>query len=538
MQPEKRKRLEETLAVAQRAQANPAWWMERCCGWGLWDKQREISQALVDHDRVAVPAAFGVGKSHLVARLALWWITNFYPSKVITTAPTARQVKQILWSQIRKAHGDSNLKLGGHLLTQELHMGDEWYAVGFTTEEDSPDKFTGYHSPHLLLIFDQAAGIGREIWRAAKTLMIGDHCKWIAISNCTDPNSAMADICIPDRKSEFGDQWKKIKITAHDSPNVIQRREVIPGMVGYKWLQEQRRSLKPTDPLYRIMVEAEFVEESMMTILTGTEISSILEADYKPDYQDIEIGLDVADEGGDSSIWAVRAGTRLLYLDQVHGLDPMQVVAKTEEVVEKVQKITGSEVNNINVDRIGIGDGVQSRLGELGYPVTPVNVSRKAQDEDQFLNIRAELAWSIRKLTEQKKISLKPLISTPDQLINDMEEELTMRYKLVPASGKIQLEKKEKTRQRIRRSPDIWDAIMLAFGDAEPAAAISSLDSRPEPIKFEKKDNYTLEEWMAMAAGEKVAREQKDEEYREPVAVGVDADHPFLLGADEESDGW
>jgi len=40
------------------------------------------------------------GKSTLLAWLVLWFISTHFPCKVGTTAPTERQLKDILWTEI------------------------------------------------------------------------------------------------------------------------------------------------------------------------------------------------------------------------------------------------------------------------------------------------------------------------------------------------------------------------------------------------------------------------------------------------------
>lgn len=54
--------------------------------------------------------------THLAARIALWFLCSFKPSKVITTAPTLRQVKDLLWSELRNAHKKAIIPIGGELL--------------------------------------------------------------------------------------------------------------------------------------------------------------------------------------------------------------------------------------------------------------------------------------------------------------------------------------------------------------------------------------------------------------------------------------
>lgn len=481
--------------IFRRAQIDPVWWMQNGCGWKLWEKQQEIARALVDHKRVAVPASFGVGKTWVSAAIALWWLFNHYPSKVITTAPTARQVKDLLWSEIRTLHKKSKRRLGGDPLKLQLTLEDEWFATGFSTDEENIDKFTGYHSPYLLLIFDQAAGIPRSLWRAAEGLVIGTNCRWLAISNTTDPGSAMADICIPGRKSEFGD-WHIIKINAYDSPNIKAGRDIIPGIIGHNWLNERRKVWRVTDPLWRIFVEAEFVEETSMTVLLNEQIAKILRTDTlpEPDFGDIHISIDVADEGEDSTVWCVRAGTRVLFYEQVYGNNTMEIVDKTVEIIHRVEEQTKSAVLSIKVDSIGVGAGVVARLGQLGFPAIPINVSRLPDDADRkerFLNLRAAMAWNLRDLADADQIHLHPYYDTPDKYMQDLEEELTLRYRILPQTGKIQLEPKKITKKRLRRSPDFWDATMLCFGDAESEFEVSVVQMR-QGEKEPEQDQYTL----------------------------------------------
>ena len=96
-----------------RSREDPVFFIEQVLGSQLWSKQKEICYAVRDHERVAVPASFGVGKTYLAARLALWFLFGFREAKVVSTAPTLRQVKDLLWAEIRHAYQKSHVKLGG-----------------------------------------------------------------------------------------------------------------------------------------------------------------------------------------------------------------------------------------------------------------------------------------------------------------------------------------------------------------------------------------------------------------------------------------
>ena len=494
---------------------DPTQWMEEGCGWKLWDKQREIARAVFNHERVAVPAAFGVGKTYVAARIALAFLYNNYPAKVITTAPTARQVTDLLWSEVRTAHKKSIRRLPRDPLKTRLELDEDWYMVGFTTGDEEIDKFTGYHSSNVLVIFDQACGISRTMWEAAEGLMTSNNCHWLAISNTTDDQSAMADICISDRKHSFGD-WEIIHIPAQISPNVVAGKDLYHGLISHKWLEKKRKVWSIEDPLWQIFVEAQFVSASAMTILTHTMIKELFSRRLKPDFKRIEIGLDVADEGVDSTVWFVHAGGRLLFIERVTGNDPMQVVKATTKLWKKVKKLTGHVPIDIKIDNIGIGRGVETRLIELGYPVTGINVAMSPDDTEQFLNSRAEIAWGVRSLAEARKLSFIPYYSTPDEYIDSLREELGIRYQF-SSTGKIQLEPKDKIRKRMKRSPDYWDAMMLGVCDESSAVRISLLGN--ESTSEEEKDTDAN-------------KDKKDDKYKEDMdkmtGKVIDLDKDFV----------
>jgi hypothetical protein len=82
-----------------------------------WSKQVEILESLRDNKRTAVPACHAPGKSHIAARAIAWWVAVHPPDsvRVVTTANTFRQVRNILWPHIRRVVAANNLP--GEVLT-------------------------------------------------------------------------------------------------------------------------------------------------------------------------------------------------------------------------------------------------------------------------------------------------------------------------------------------------------------------------------------------------------------------------------------
>src|SRR5207302_1651920 len=84
----------------------PAAYAREVMGLTPWHKQIEIAEKLRRPPyRVLVASSHSVGKTWTGAWLTNWWYDTRDPSAVITTAPTARDVCDLLWREIRLQRG-------------------------------------------------------------------------------------------------------------------------------------------------------------------------------------------------------------------------------------------------------------------------------------------------------------------------------------------------------------------------------------------------------------------------------------------------
>ena len=221
----------------------------------LWFKMREMADSMRDNERTAVGAGHGVSKTYTLGRLALTFLATHCPSTVVTTAPTGTQVKDLLWREIRDCHANAKVPIGGKLTTTMLDMqhetGRRWFATGFSTKPDTVTKeataFQGYHNEALLIIFDEAAGILPEIWRAAEHIG-APHKRFVAIGNPTAGTGEFAE-------SLTDPTYNYINIAVTDTPNFKQGKEVIPGLYGRQYEERIRTKYGPDSDEYRVRVK-------------------------------------------------------------------------------------------------------------------------------------------------------------------------------------------------------------------------------------------------------------------------------------------
>jgi hypothetical protein len=238
----------------------------------VWSKMREIAEAVRDNQFTAIKAGHGVSKTYTMARLALWFLLTHYPATVITTAPTYNQVEEILWRELRDAYGNAKVPLGGNLTHTKLEFGDKWFALGLSTRIDTvtseATRFQGFHNENMMVIFDEAAGVMKEIWRAAQHLLTAGNFRFVAIGN---PVEQFGDFmaCFKDPK------YAKITISVKDTPNFKEGREIIPGVSGRDYEERIRLQYGEDSDQYRIRILGEPPTQSMGAIY-GREIAEVL----------------------------------------------------------------------------------------------------------------------------------------------------------------------------------------------------------------------------------------------------------------------
>ena len=163
------------------------------------------------------------------------------------------------------------------------------------------------------------------------------------------------------------------------------------------------------------------------------------------------IGVDVARFGDDRTVIVERQGHKVLGIYKYAKLDTM----KTAGLV--ADRISAFNPVSVFIDGVGVGGGVVDRLTQLGHTIIEVNGGASANDEDRWYNKRAECWGRMRDW----------LAHRGDIPANETELEFDLigpSYTYDP-KNRVQLEKKEKMKERGLASPDIGDALALTFAE-------------------------------------------------------------------------
>lgn len=471
---------------------HPTEFCEKVLGSSLWNTQSNIIEALVEHDRVTARSSHAIGKSFIGSEIVLWFLNCHVPSTVVTTAPTARQVRDILWREINAQYNNSKYSLGGRILTQQLIMNREkWFAIGYTTEEHDTDKFQGFHNENILVLIDEACGVGDNIYEAVEGLLSsGKKTKLVLIGNPTNEATRFGD-------SFKSTLYKPFHISAFDTPNFTQFgitlddikantwKEKItedlprPYLVSPKWVSDRYMEWGENNPLFQVRVLGIFPTESIDTLIPLYWVERANSFNFEPSGKKI-LALDVARTGEDEIVATIRHGAVVYPQIIWFHKDTMETVGRMMNIIRE------NSPDIVNIDGIGVGGGVVDRLREIqnsgtlgNVNINDVNVGMTANQSDRFMNVRAEIYWKLRESLEKAQIQL-PI----DSVLSS--ELCTFKY-MYTSKGQLKLEPKEDTKQRLGKSPDRSDSLALTFYDTMPIAVAGDLSSiyatKPMPVQ-------------------------------------------------------
>ena len=412
-------------------------------------------ESVRDNRRTAVHSCHAIGKSFIAAQIVAWWVDSHPPGEavVVTSAPTARQVRAILWKEINRVQARG---LAGRTNQTSWYIDapngkEEKVAFGMKPSDTDPAAFQGIHAPYVLIIFDEACGIpggdgkSHSLWEAADSLIANDDSRFLAIGNPDDPNSEFATSCKP------GSGWGVIGIGYSDTPNFTGEKipeSLRPLLIGELYVEEKRKKWGEKNPLFVSKILGKFPESTADGLIPMSWIRAAQARELKP-IGPSELGVDVG-AGGDKNVVAHREGpvVRIIRKDQ----EPDTMVSCGNLLAD----LKETEAEIAKVDYIGIGRGMVDRAIEQGKPVIGVNVAQSARDSESYINLRAEGYWGLRERFETGTIDL-------DESDDDLAAQLVeLNYKRT-SSGKIQIESKSEMKKRLGHSPDEADALMLSF---------------------------------------------------------------------------
>lgn len=457
------------------------------------DREQQAILESVQHNKLtAVASGTSRGKDYVSACACLCFLyltPQFYNGKLIAntkvamTAPTDRQVGNIMIPEIKRLYRQSEGVLFGRLVGYDIRMPDnaEWFLTGFKADDNNTEAWSGFHAANVMFAVTEASGVSETIFNAIEGNLQGNS-RLLLVFN---PNTSTGYAA----RAMMSDRFNKFRLSSLNAENVVQKKIIIQGQVDYDWVADKVNTwcepidksfvnevegdffwegkwYRPND-LFRVKVLGMFPRVSQDVLIPFDWIDAANKRWIAIQSKEVKLqgtemlGVDVAGMGRDSSVLCSRIG------DYVKDFEVHQSGGEADHmhVVGMIQQHLHNHKIKVFIDTIGEGAGVYSRLKELNCKVAFSckfsEGAKKLSDETEsytFANMRAYLYWRIRDWLDPKNGYDAAL--PPNEKF--AEEATQVKWKF-QSNGSIIIEPKEELKKRIKRSPDYLDALANTF---------------------------------------------------------------------------
>jgi phage terminase large subunit len=461
--------LEQQKALIKKCRDDILWFINECiinpynaatgANFFITNQQKEALIAFRDlvHDKingerhdilgVSIMSGKGTGKDASTVWVMLWFMFCFPFPKIPCISVSADQLNKVLWSEISKWLTHSSVKDNFVLQTEKLFRkdvedsvrGKEWFA--FTkaanpkmSHDEQIESLAGQHSEYMLQIIDEGSGVPNLVYETLEENMTQDcNLMWVIFNPMHAKGYAI------DTQYKFKHRWVTFRWNSEDSE--------ITNKEKHRRLKEDYGVESNTYRMNVLGLPPMFNEETLINwewVMDAVDRNLTILPDT-PMVMSLDCGA-----GGDNSIIASRRGNKVFPFKKYSTADSTELSNWAGHYID----VENPDV--FRVDTIGIGWAIEGNLRDKkGSIVEAADSRRQADNDEHFINKRAEMFWTLRVLFERGTIEIP---NDPD-LLNQLA---ALKYD-TDKRGRTLIMDKRALKKEIGSSPNEADALAMLF---------------------------------------------------------------------------
>lgn len=462
---------------------SPLAFVEDCIQVTPSTQQKQLLLSFAKHKRTTIRSGHGTGKDASASWIIIWFLVTRLNAKVICTAPTARQLSDILWSEVSKWLRQSTVTDEFVIQKDKIyckHNPKEWWARAVSvsaksSKEEQAETLAGFHGDHMLIVCDEASGIPDPVYIPLEGAMTQEDNRCLMIGNMTKTSGYFYDTHF---HSEISKAWNKFHWDSRESENVSKE------MIDYF-----RMKYGEDSSVFAVRVAGNPPHaDSDKLIPLDWAIQCIDNEVAVSDEDPLYFGVDVARYGSDDSVVLPRKGFKIYPWDTYHHLN---TIALGGEILKKGMEMGAS---GVAIDEIGVGAGVCDWLMlHRTLPTFGINVANSSSDITKYNKLRDELWVKVKENCMKGRYSF-PGGKLGDELCNELA---SVGYDFNNHGG-IVVNSKKFLKSKGIASPNIADALCLTEYFTNVATRVFVDPKKKRKRRFENSysnDSYT---WMAV----------------------------------------
>lgn len=413
--------------------------------WNLFYKQAMTEEELKLAKKVGISimSGNGTGKDTFAAWVKMWFLVTWAHSLIPCTAPSAHQLKDVLWKETNKWLRQSAVKDLLVWQTDKIYWkeygGREWFAVGRTanpksTVDEQTETLAGFHDDHMMILVDEASGIPEPVFAPLEGTLTGKVNFIVIIFNPTRSSGYAIDSQFKNRDQFICYRWNAEESEIVTRESIDQKLKKGGGSKDSSYYRIRVLGLPPINA-NDTLIPWDWVDMAKNNL-------DIVPMDTDQEIFSVDVGA-----GGDPSVILRRKGNVVL---EIMENDTADSEVLTGWIMGKIFKY---EPRIVFIDAIGWGWGIAGNLrARTQCEIVDVNVTDSAAEDNRYHRLRDELWGRLRERFEHHDIS----IPDDDELIAQLT---TIKYE--EPNGKLKVEAKRDLKRRGLNSPNKADALMM-----------------------------------------------------------------------------
>jgi hypothetical protein len=433
----------------------------------LWSKQAEFIASVVNNKYTAVRSCHEVGKSFGVCVIILSWVDTYeHEAFALWSAPTYPQVDSIIGRELRDMIPAFGLGDRLEVLeSNEIKFKGKMRGYGRKPADHNKQGFSGIHARYPLVVLDEGGAMPKSLFDSANTVVGNKNGRVVTIGN---PDNPVAHF-----KSLFGpkSKWNQIKIDAYSSPNFTGERvsdRLKEVLLHPETVEEWREEYGEKSAYFTSKVMAEFPTDADNAVYSFELIEKAGEETFRTGRARC-LTLDVASSGSDEAVAYAIWPTGDVTEEFSEAKSDLMALADRTAAWWRANKTA-----IVVVDANGLGEGVYSRLKQLGVRVRPFYGQQAPRDRKTYVNARAEAAFETARAMKNGAIKI-PL---DDDVLRSELPSVIWEF---GEKNKFKLMSKEDMAARGLASPNRADALSMGVWELKRGVVRSARTGMARP---------------------------------------------------------
>ena len=418
------------------------------------EQQIDYLNKVAKTKRLTIRSGHGTGKDASTAWVIMWFMCTRAYAKVACTAPTARQLSDILWSELSKWFRKSKISEEFIIQKDKIFQKDnpkEWWCRAISvsakaSKEEQAETLAGLHGDHLLLIIDEASGVHDPVYIPLEGALTQEDNKVVLIGNMTRNHGYFYDTHF---HAMIKKNWERLHWDSRKSSNVTKE---YPEYMAQKYGEDSN--------VFRIRVAGDPPLDDEKTFIPLAWAQQCIGNDFIENLEDpLYLNVDVARYGEDKSIILPRRGM-IIKPWEMH-----QKMSTAELGGHVLADFREMEADGIAIDEIGVGAGTidwLKKIPEAQKYVFGVNVANSSSNIKRWHRLRDELWWRTRENCQKGAYSFPCSNREEEAMSNELCNELSCLCYDFDNNGAYQIESKKAAKLRGIASPNIADALVIS----------------------------------------------------------------------------